>query len=360
MTQFAIARVSALPGSPAASTMYIIQDATDATLVQLYFTGTDGSEVRHALTKAEVVALIAASTSGAADHLTTPRNISVTGDGTWTVSFDGSADVTAALTLASVGTPGAQGGIVTTDAKGRTISSRALVAADIPSLPGSKITSILSVDTTGNAATATLATNATAAAKLSTPRNINGVAFDGTANITINAVDATARIAATEKGAANGVATLDSSGLVPSSQLPSYVDDVLEFANLAAFPGTGESGKIYVADDTGTIYRWTGTQYLAIPGGVGLADAATKLATARAIALSGDATGTVNFDGTANVTIVTTLAAVGTAGAQGPVVTTDAKGRVVSSRALVAADIPTLDYTKVTSAASINLVTADW
>lgn len=60
------------------------------------------------------------------------------------------------------------------------------------------------------------------------------------------------------------VATLDGSGKVPAAQLPSYVDDVLEFANLAAFPVMGESGKIYVAIDTGFTYRWSGSQYVVI------------------------------------------------------------------------------------------------
>jgi hypothetical protein len=56
-------------------------------------------------------------------------------------------------------------------------------------------------------------------------------------------------------GVANGVASLDSSGLVPSSQLPSFVDDVLEYDSFSDFPPTGESGKIYVAKDTNKTYR---------------------------------------------------------------------------------------------------------
>lgn len=56
-------------------------------------------------------------------------------------------------------------------------------------------------------------------------------------------------------------------GFVPQSQLPSYVDDILEFANLAAFPVTGEVGKIYIAIDTGKQYRWTGSAYVAISNG---------------------------------------------------------------------------------------------
>jgi hypothetical protein len=53
-------------------------------------------------------------------------------------------------------------------------------------------------------------------------------------------------------------------GLVPANQLPSFVDDVLEFANLASFPATGEQGKIYVAVDTSRVYRWTGAVYVEI------------------------------------------------------------------------------------------------
>lgn len=56
-------------------------------------------------------------------------------------------------------------------------------------------------------------------------------------------------------------------GLVPSANLPSYVDDALEFANLAAFPVTGVSGKIYIALNTNLIYRWTGSTYVLIGDG---------------------------------------------------------------------------------------------
>ena len=65
-------------------------------------------------------------------------------------------------------------------------------------------------------------------------------------------------------GTAGGVATLDSNGKVPSQQLPSFVDDVLEYANLNAFPQTGEAGKIYVAQDTNKTYRWSGSDYVVI------------------------------------------------------------------------------------------------
>ena len=66
------------------------------------------------------------------------------------------------------------------------------------------------------------------------------------------------------KGQPSGLAELDSTGKVPAAQLPSYVDDVLEFSTKAQFPQIGETGKIYVSKDTNLTYRWTGTQYLEI------------------------------------------------------------------------------------------------
>lgn len=75
------------------------------------------------------------------------------------------------------------------------------------------------------------------------------------------------KLATTKVGIANGVAQLDSSGKVPASQLPSYVDDVLEYTNLAAFPTTGEEGKMYVAKDNNKVYRWSGSSYIHITSG---------------------------------------------------------------------------------------------
>lgn len=147
-----------------------------------------------------------------------------------------------------------------------------------------------------------------------------------------------------QKGAANGVAMLDASGQVPASQLPSYVDDVLEgyykaadgkFYKEAAYTNliTGETGKIYVSLDTNKTYRWTGTTFVYITSGavdsvngltgvvvlnkshVGLsnvdntADAAksvlsaTKWTTPRTITLSGVTATVQTIDGSGNVTI---------------------------------------------------------
>lgn len=93
------------------------------------------------------------------------------------------------------------------------------------------------------------------------------------------------------------------SGIVPSSQLPSYVDDVLEYANLASFPATGESGKIYVALNTNKTYRWSGSAYTEISASPGSTDSVVEGSTnlyftaarVRAVVLTGLslATGTV-------------------------------------------------------------------
>lgn len=240
------------------------------------------------------------------------------------------------------------------------------------SLSGNATTATTATTTTGNAGTAT---------KLATARTIaisgdvtgTATSFDGSANITISAtveddshnhiisnVDGLqtaldAKIATSQKGIANGVASLDANGFVPSAQLPSYVDDIIESATFATLPATGETGKIYVDLATNVTYRWSGTAYVEIsksialgttagtayagdagatlastlsshtsntsnPHGVtkaqiGLTNvdntadsaknvlSATKLTNARTITLGGDLGGSVSFDGSANVTI---------------------------------------------------------
>ncbi|MFF9541305.1 hypothetical protein ACF1BU_35240 [Streptomyces sp. NPDC014724] len=75
------------------------------------------------------------------------------------------------------------------------------------------------------------------------------------------------------RGVPGGYAPLDSSALIPSTYLPSYVDDVVEGSALETFPTTGEGGKIYVAVDTGKIYRWSGSGYVEISPSPGSTDA---------------------------------------------------------------------------------------
>lgn len=167
--------------------------------------------------------------------------------------------------------------------------------------------------------------------------SINNVDNTSDANKPVSTAQAAAialMIPLTQKGAASGVATLDGSGKVPAGQLPSYVDDVVEVANFAALPGTGETGKIYITIDTGYTYRWTGSVYVRVGASALTADEALKLTTPRNIAITGDLTWNVNFDGSANVTAAGTLANSGIAAGtyndsatQVRPITFDAKGR---------------------------------
>ncbi len=87
------------------------------------------------------------------------------------------------------------------------------------------------------------------------------------------------KINTSERGVSGGIATLDEFARIPASQLPSYVDDVLEYATTAQFPATGETGKIYIAINQGTAanptrqYRWTGSTYAEINPSPGTTDA---------------------------------------------------------------------------------------
>ncbi|NBP16742.1 hypothetical protein EBU95_20540, partial [bacterium] len=143
---------------------------------------------------------------------------------------------------------------------------------------------------------------------------------------TLSGYGITDAVSTAQVGVANGVASLDSSGLVPAAQLPSYVDDVLEYTNLAGFPATGETGKIYVAKDTNKTYRWSGSAYIYITSGavdsvagktgvvtltksdVGLgnvdntADATKSVASAATLTTARTIAG-VSFDGSANINI---------------------------------------------------------
>lgn len=105
---------------------------------------------------------------------------------------------------------------------------------------------------------------------------LKGYFTNGVANKAIadkNGADIAATyIPLTQKGVANGIATLGSDGKVPAAQLPSYVDDVVEYDKQSSFPATGEAGKIYVAQDTNKTYRWGGSTYVEISASLALGE----------------------------------------------------------------------------------------
>ena len=202
---------------------------------------------------------------------------------------------------------------------------------------------------------------------------------------------------ASNRGVANGYATLDGTGKVPSAQLPSYVDDVLEYTTLATFPLTGTSGIIYVTQDTNKTYRWTGSAYVEISPSPGTTDSLTEGTTNKyytdtrvrsAISFTAgsgaynSATGVITIptntnqltngagfiSGNQSITITGDAAGVGstsinltltnsgaTSGTYGgassvPVITVDAKGRITSISTTAVSAAVTLTSTQITTA----------
>ncbi len=261
-----------------------------------------------------------------AEQLKTARNITLLGDVVGATSFDGSTNVTITATMPASGVSAGTYTKVVVNAKGLVVSASNLLAADVP---------LLNQNTTGNAATATTA------AKVANSLTINGTAYDGSTARSMTL------ITAAEKGAANGVATLDANSRIPINQLPALaITDTYVVADEAAMLAlTAERGDTAIRTDVSksfilqtepasTLANWkelltptspvqsvagkTGAVTL-VAADVGLgsvnntADAAkvvasaAKLTTARTIALSGGAVGTATaFDGTANISIAVT------------------------------------------------------
>ena len=306
MSQMQIFRAVVLPETPVSNSLYMIRDAVSG---KLTITGVDANGVvATGLTSADVLSVIQANVPEvalAAQKLETARDITITGDAAWTVSFDGSAKAEGALVLANTGVAAGEYAVMSVDAKGRVTAGRALTRNDMP----------VSVVQVG-----------------------------------------------------------EEDGLIPANLLPSFVDDVIEVdaydklpgqVNDAGGNGVASKGKIYVVVTgeaeaaTPKIYRWSGTAYIEIPSGVGTADAAVKLATARTIGATGDATWSVTFDGTQDVIAAITLADTGVVAGMYAGITFDSKGRAITARALIEADLPELTSLKVLSSRTVD-ATGNW
>jgi hypothetical protein len=338
-----------------------------------------------------------------ATTLATGRTIGMTGDVTWTsASFNGSGNVTGTATLANSGATAGTYRSVTVDAKGRvtagtnpttlsgygitdalsnstsstqnayfgdihlqddTTPSHYLKITDTDNLTANRTLNLTvnnadrnlslsgNLTVSGNATvsgtntgdqTITLTGDVTGSGtgSFATTLAASGVTAGTYTKVT---VDAKGRTTSGTTLSATDIPNLDAakitSGVLDAARLPSFVDDVLEYANLASFPGTGETGKIYVALDTNKTYRWSGSAYIYITSGavdsvagktgvvtlvkgdVGLgnvdntADSAKNVATAatwttaRTVSLGGDLSGSASVNGSANVTITATIGA---------------------------------------------------
>ena len=155
----------------------------------------------------------------------------------------------------------------------------------------------------------------------------DGCLYSGGTKVLTAHQDISGKLNTSLKGAANGLAELDANGLVPSSQLPSYVDDVVEYSALSSFPATGETGKIYVDTTTKKIYRWSGTTYVEI-------SASLALGTTSSTAFRGD------YGNSAYAHAVTKKGSEFASGLYK--ITTNSEGHVTAATAVVKADITAL------------------
>ena len=84
-------------------------------------------------------------------------------------------------------------------------------------------------------------------------------------NVSQTTGDSTVKVMSQKAATDNFAHLVD--GKVPASQLPSYVDDVVEYDSKNDFPEPGETGKIYVDKSTSLTYRWRGSTYIQVGGG---------------------------------------------------------------------------------------------
>lgn len=278
--------------------------------------------IKHFALKLPATPTSVSGNAGTATRLQNTRTISATGDGTWSVSFNGSANASGEFTLAASGaTAGSYGEsaaktlsyggsfsipYVTVDAKGRVTNVKS-IALKMPSAQ---------TDVTGNAETAT---------KLETARKINGVAFDGSRDISIDLLASAGRVTALEgttQGAQSGLQMYEAY----NNGYPENYGNVLHLkakegtnnGECELFLGwsgtTGAHAPIYVRNrrDT-TSSAWSAwkkvyTEGDSVPGvnavgnqdTTGNAGTATKLKTARSLKVNLATTAADSFDGSGN------------------------------------------------------------
>jgi pentose-5-phosphate-3-epimerase len=273
-----------------------------------------------------------AGNADTATKLTTARNIAITGDLSWNVNFDGSVNVTSVGTLANSGVIANTYGSSTTipvfavDTKGRVTSvtntsinfSTATVAQSdtVKTVLTSTNTSFFPTFVNSNNSTAEFESLFTDADIFYNPStNLLSLTSLSVSDTSVFNGNVTLGDATTD--------TITFTGRVNSNVLPST----------NASTGADVNGK----DLGGQSNLWRKVYAKEFVGAIaGNADTATKLTTARNIAITGDLSWNVNFDGSVNVTNTGTLANTGvTANTYGssstvPVFTVDSKGRITS------------------------------
>ena len=260
-----------------------------------------------------------------ATTLATARSISITGDGTWTTSFNGGSNATAAFTLANSGVTAGTYANVVVDVKGRVTSG-----GNAPTIVGGSINNTpigATTVSTGAFSTITSTGNTTVGGVLTVTGNL---IVNGTTT-TVNSTTVTLDDPILTLGGDTAPASMDGK------------DRGIEFrwhngtaAKVGFFGFDSSTGNLtYIPDATNTSEVFTGsvgTITANILGAVtGNASTATALATTRTLATSGDVSGSVAFDGTANVTIPTALSNTGVTAGTYRSVTVDAKGRVTAA-----------------------------
>ena len=135
-----------------------------------------------------------------------------------------------------------------------------------------------------------------------------------------------ARIPTITDAKIDSVSATKITGTIPQSNLPSYVDDVLEYAGVDTFPEEGEAGKIYVDTTTNKTYRWGGSSYVEISASLALGE-----------------TSSTAYRGDYGKVAYTHAAAKGSAFASGLYkITTNAQGHVIAATAVTKTDITAL------------------
>lgn len=293
------------------------------------------------------------SAAATADKLTAPFTLALSGDATATAQVDGGANVTLAMLLKDIGvTAGSLGDsitipVITVDSKGRVtqmtgVSVRAGTTAQVGVVQLSTSVSSASAATAATSgavkaaydlAATKLDVGATAAAasKLITARTISltgdgswSVSFDGAGNVTGIMTLANSGVVA----GTHGKVTVDSKGRVISGEALTELDiPALAIGKITNLQASLDAKLAATA----------------------AAVSAAKLTTVRSISITGDATWTINFDGSAGATGALILANTGVAAGSYTKVTVNAKGLITAGTSLVAADIPALDASKTTT-----------